>query len=65
MKSSELVRLLEKDGWYLVRSAGSHHIYRHPTEPGQLVIPVHAAKEVKKGLLSKILKAAQIKTPKR
>lgn len=31
MKSSELVRLLTKDGWFAVRQPGSHMIMEHPT----------------------------------
>jgi mRNA interferase HicA len=50
MKSSELLRLLKKDGWFEIRQSG---------------VPFHASKEVKKGLLNAILKEAEIKTPKR
>ena len=35
------------------------------TKPGQLTVPDHAGKEVKKGLLNVILKQANIKTTKR
>lgn len=65
MKSSELVRLLKKDGWFVVRQTGSHAIMRHPTKRNQLTVPFHAGKEVAKGLLVEILKQAQIKTSKR
>jgi predicted RNA binding protein YcfA (HicA-like mRNA interferase family) len=30
MKSSELVRLLKRDGWYVLRQSGSHMIMEHP-----------------------------------
>lgn len=65
MKYNELFRLLEKDGWLEVRAKGSHVIMRHPTKPEQLTIPKHSSKEVKKGLLTAILKQANIKTTKR
>ena len=29
-----MIKLLEDDGWYLVRFRGSHRHYRHPTKPG-------------------------------
>jgi predicted RNA binding protein YcfA (HicA-like mRNA interferase family) len=35
MKSGELIRLLKKDGWFVVRQTGSH-IMEHPIRPGQL-----------------------------
>jgi predicted RNA binding protein YcfA (HicA-like mRNA interferase family) len=37
----------------------------HPLKEGQVIFPNHGSKEVKKGLLSGILKQAQIKTTKR
>jgi mRNA interferase HicA len=66
MKSSELLRLLKKDGWYEVRQHGtSHIIMRHPTKQGQLTVPSHGSKEVRTGTLKAILKEAQVKTNKR
>ena len=32
MKSSELIRLLKRDGWFVVRQTGSHMIMEHPTK---------------------------------
>ena len=26
--------MIEDDGWYWVRTKGSHHQYKHPTKPG-------------------------------
>ncbi|HET8810885.1 MAG TPA: type II toxin-antitoxin system HicA family toxin [Flavobacteriaceae bacterium] len=65
MKSSELLRLMKKDGWYKVRQKGSHIIMKHPTKPNIISVPFHASKEMKKGTLSNILKIAKIKTKKR
>ncbi len=65
MKSSELLRLLIEHGWYVERQSGSHIIMKHTREEGQLSVPHHASKEVKKGLLNAILKKAKIKTTKR
>ena len=65
MKSSELVRLLKKDGWYEVRQKGSHIIMQHPTKPNIIPVPFHASKEMKKGTLRQILKMAEIETRKR
>lgn len=65
MKSSELLKILKKDGWYELRQSGSHIILKHPTKTGSIPVPFHASKEVKKGLLNAILKQADIKTTKR
>lgn len=56
MKYSSLLKKLEEDGWYLVRS-NKHRIYRHPTKKGQLTVPFHS-KEVATGTANRILKDA-------
>jgi mRNA interferase HicA len=61
MKSSELVRLLEENGWYFVRQRGSHMIMRHPNKKGQIVCPKHGSHEIGKGLEKKIKKDAGLK----
>jgi predicted RNA binding protein YcfA (HicA-like mRNA interferase family) len=65
VKYNELFRILKKDGWFVVRQKGSHVIMQHAAKPEQLTIPNHSGKEVKKGLLTAILKQANIKTTKR
>ncbi|WP_194778328.1 type II toxin-antitoxin system HicA family toxin [Pararhodonellum marinum] len=65
MKYNELFKILKKDGWYETRQKGSHVIMQHPSKPEQLTVPNHTSKEVKKGLLTAILKQAGIKTTKR
>jgi len=65
MKSSELLQILKKDGWNVIRQKGSHIIMKHPTKKNQVVVPFHSTKEIKKGTLNSILKDAEIKTKKR
>jgi predicted RNA binding protein YcfA (HicA-like mRNA interferase family) len=65
LKSSELLRLLKKDGWYEVRQAGSHIILKHPTKSNLISAPFHGSKEMKKGTLQAILKLAEIEINKR
>ncbi len=60
MKPKELMKAVEKDGWQLERVRGSHHIYKHPTKPGRLTIPLHNT-DMKPGTLNQILKAAGLK----
>lgn len=59
MKSSDLIHLLEADGWTLDRVRGSHHVFRHPTKAGIVVVP-HPKKDLGKGLVSAICKQAGI-----
>jgi len=60
MKTSEMIRLIEDDGWKLVRQAGSHRIYRHPIKPGTVIVPSHGSKELQKGTEMSIRKQAGI-----
>jgi len=61
MKSGELVRLLKRDGWVVIRQSGSHLIMRHPVKAGQIVCPAHGSHEVGKGLEKKIRKDADLR----
>jgi predicted RNA binding protein YcfA (HicA-like mRNA interferase family) len=50
----ELVAVLKRSGFVVVRIKGSHHFLRH--EDGlTTVVPVHAGETLGKGLLLKIL----------
>lgn len=59
MKSSDLIRELVEVGWVLDRVRGSHHVFRHPSRPGIVVVP-HPKKDLGKGLVAKIRKQAGI-----
>jgi len=60
MKFSELQRILEQDGWYILRT-GKHHVYVHPTKSGRIPVGKHGSKEVPKGTQLKTLKKAGLK----
>jgi predicted RNA binding protein YcfA (HicA-like mRNA interferase family) len=57
MKSADLIRQLEAAGWVLNRVRGSHHVFKHPTRPGIVVVP-HPKKELGVGLVAAIRKQA-------
>ncbi|MEM1113289.1 MAG: type II toxin-antitoxin system HicA family toxin [Pseudomonadota bacterium] len=44
MNSRQFIKIIEKDGWFLVRVKGSHHQFKHPTKKG-LVTVKHPAKD--------------------
>ena len=54
----KLCKILEENGWTLVRINGSHHVYTKDGEEARIVVPVHGNKEIKIGLLKAILKTA-------
>lgn len=45
MKSSELIKLLEADGWALVRVKGSHHHFKKDGMPSIITVS-HPEKDV-------------------
>ncbi len=60
MKGSELIKLLEREGWVLDRISGSHHIMVKNGKRS-IPIPIHRGKEIPKILAKVILKQAEIK----
>lgn len=54
----KLCKILEDNGWALIRIKGSHHVYTKNGEEARIVVPVHGNKEIKTGLLKAILKTA-------
>ncbi|KEC84509.1 MULTISPECIES: type II toxin-antitoxin system HicA family toxin [Acinetobacter] len=57
MKSLELIKMIEADGWYEVRVKGSHHHFKHPTKEGLVTVP-HPKKDLPTGTVKSILKQA-------
>lgn len=57
MKDKDLLKLLKKNGWVVVRVNGSHHILVKNDKT--ITIPVHG-KDMKIGLLKSILKKAEL-----
>jgi predicted RNA binding protein YcfA (HicA-like mRNA interferase family) len=60
MNSAEVIKLIQADGWWLVRVAGSHHHFRHAGKQGLVTIP-HPKKDLPPGTLNSILKQAGLK----
>jgi predicted RNA binding protein YcfA (HicA-like mRNA interferase family) len=61
MKVKEIIKILEDDDWYLVRTKGSHRQYKHQTKPGLVTVPGKLSDDLAPGTLSSILKQAGLK----
>ncbi|MGB9887807.1 MAG: type II toxin-antitoxin system HicA family toxin [Moorellales bacterium] len=61
MKVRDVIKLIEEDGWYLVRQKGSHRQFKHPTKPGRVTIAGNLNDDLAPGTLNSILKQAQLK----
>lgn len=57
MSSREVIAMLQRDGWTLARTRGSHHIFKHPARPGSVTVP-HSNKDVPEGTLASIFRQA-------
>jgi len=57
----ELAKILEKNGWILIRIQGSHHIYAKSGVNVKISVPIHGNKDLKIGLLRYLLKQAGLK----
>jgi predicted RNA binding protein YcfA (HicA-like mRNA interferase family) len=64
MKVRDIVRLIQKDGWYLVVTKGSHRQFKHPSKPGRVTIAGKLSHDLSPATLNSILKQAQIKMEK-
>jgi len=61
VKVREVVKLIERDGWQLARTKGSHRQYKHPSKSGLVTVPGKAGDDLAPGTLNSILKQAGLK----
>lgn len=57
MKSREIIKILEKDGWILCSIRGSHHHFKHPNKKGKVTVP-HPKENIPLKTKNSILKQA-------
>ena len=58
VRPRQLLRALERAGFYIDHVRGSHYYLKHPAKPGMLiVVPMHN-RDLKRGTLSSILSQA-------
>jgi len=61
VKVSEVLRMLQDDGWRLVATRGSHRQFKHDTKPGRVTVPEKPSDDLAPGTLNSILKQAGLK----
>ena len=64
MKVRAVIRLIEDDGWVLVRQQGSHRHYRHAVKPGTTTVAGNLGAEMKPGTLASVLRQAGLRRPR-
>jgi len=60
-KVRDIIKLLERDGWQLVRVTGSHRQYHHDEKPGTVTVAGKPSQDMAPGTYNNILKQAGLK----
>ncbi|WP_421549322.1 type II toxin-antitoxin system HicA family toxin [Pseudomonas sp. QD4] len=60
MRSRDMIRMIEANGWYRVAIKGSHHQYRHPYRPGRVTVPLPDS-DLPRGTINSILRQAGLR----
>jgi predicted RNA binding protein YcfA (HicA-like mRNA interferase family) len=58
MKTRDILRLVQDEGWYQVAQRGSHRRFKHPVKPGKVTIAGHPSEEMDEGTRKSIFHAA-------
>ncbi len=61
MKVKEIFDIIQNDGWYLVRTRGSHRQFHHATKAGTVTVAGKPSDDVLRGIENSILKQASLK----
>lgn len=61
LKAKELVRILNKIGFYKHHQVGSHAQFKHP-DGRRTTIPIHSRKDISRGTLKAILEDVEVST---
>ena len=61
MKVSEILRVIQDDGWFLVASRCSHRQYKHPAKAGRVTVPGKPSDDLAPGTLNSILKQSGLR----
>jgi len=61
VKVREVIAVLESDGWFVVRTRGSHRQFRHATKPGTVTVAGKLSVDVPAGTLASVWKQAGLK----
>ncbi len=56
-----VIKMVEKDGWFVVRTKGSHRQFKHNTKRGLVTIAGKPSAELAPGTLSSVLRQAGLK----
>ncbi len=58
VKVKEVIKIIRQDGWFMVRSKGSHRQFKHHNKKGIVTLAGHLNDDLAKGTFHSILKQA-------
>jgi predicted RNA binding protein YcfA (HicA-like mRNA interferase family) len=61
MEVREVLQILSEDGWYIVRTIGSHRQLEHPVKAGTVTVAGKPSVDIPAGTLNRILKQAGLR----
>ena len=61
MKIKEIIKIIEEDGWFMVRMKGSHRQFKHTRKKGIVTIAGNLNHDLAKRTLNSIIKQAGLK----
>jgi len=61
VKVRDVLKLLTKDGWYLVTTVGSHRQLKHPSKRGRVTVAGHPTDDLHPKTVKSILTQAELK----
>ena len=61
VKVKEMLRLIERDGWYQVAMRGSHRQFVHAEKPGRVTVAGKQSDDLSPAMTNSILKQAGLK----
>lgn len=61
MKVRDVIKLIESDGWFRVRTRGDHRQFHHLIKSGTVTVAGQLAADIPPGTLNSILKQAGLK----
>jgi predicted RNA binding protein YcfA (HicA-like mRNA interferase family) len=61
VKVKDVIDLIENDGWYLVRTKGSHRQFHHPLKSGTVTVSGKLSLDMPVGTFNSVLKQAGLK----
>jgi predicted RNA binding protein YcfA (HicA-like mRNA interferase family) len=65
VKVREVIRHLQREGWALVNTEGSHRQFKHSSKPGRVTVSGSLGDDMPKGTLASVKRQAGLKGVKR